>query len=180
MHFCTHRSVLCIFQSVTKANIIFLNAYLIAESEDVLQADSIYDLRRSTSEYLLGKDVIQPFGIIGIQRFHSLALIEPCYNLRNIHSRLHVEVGKCRIRIIKAAGVFLLKPVHHVLHDFFRREYLVRALGRNKIKDVSLMVRLKIVRKLGAFFHKLLHCIIEHDLVKQVAVEVFLPPLSNT
>ena len=62
-HFSIHRSVLCVFQSITEADIIFLDVYLVAESEDVPQADPIYDLRRSASEYLLGKDVIQPFGI---------------------------------------------------------------------------------------------------------------------
>ena len=36
------------------------------------------------------------------------------------------------------------------------------------------MVRLKIVRKLDAFFHELLHSIVEHDLVKQMTVKVFL------
>ena len=173
-HFSIHRSVLCVFQRIAEADIVFSNAYLIAESEDVPQADPIYDLRRSATEYLLGKDVIQPLGIIGVQRLHALALIEPCHDLRHIHSRLHIEVGKCRIGIVKAAGVFLLQPVHHVLHDLFRREYLVRALGRNEIKDISLVVWLKIVRKLGTFFHKLLHGIVEHDLVKQVPVKVLL------
>lgn len=63
MHFSIHRSVFCIFQRIAEANIVFLDVYLVAESEDVPQADPIYDLRRSASEYLLGKDVIQPFGI---------------------------------------------------------------------------------------------------------------------
>ena len=78
------------------------------------------------------------------------------------------------MRIIKASRILLLEPVHHVLHDLFRREDLIGALGRNKVKDVSLVVRLKIICKLGTFFHKLLHGIVKHDLVKQVSVKVLL------
>lgn len=72
-HFSIHRSVLCVFQRIAEADIVFSNAYLIAESEDVPQADPIYDLRRSATEYLLGKDVIQPLGIIGVYRFDRRA-----------------------------------------------------------------------------------------------------------
>ena len=62
------------------------------------------------------------------------------------------------------------------LSRLFRREYLICALRRNIIKDISFVVGFKIVRKLGTFPHKLLHGIIKYNFIKQVPVKVLLFP----
>lgn len=147
---------------------MLVDVYFIAESEDIAQADAINNLGRSAAEDLLCKDVVQPLRVVGEQRRHASALIKAGDDFGDIHARLHIEVGKCRVRVVKAARIFLFQPVHHILHDLFRCEYLIGSLGRDIVKNVALVIRLKIIRQLRALFHEFLHRVIEYDLVKQM------------
>ncbi len=143
-----------------------------AEAENVAHADAVYDFRRSAAVHLSCEDVIQPFAVIRIQGLHPPALIKPRHDFSYIHSRLHIKVGECHVRVVKASGVLALQPVNHIPDDFFRREYLIGALRGNIIEDVSLPPRLKIVREFGTLSHKFLHCVVEYDLVEQMSVKV--------
>ena len=70
-----HSSVFCILQSIAKADIVFFYVYLIAESKNISQTDTVDNLRRSAAIHLVGENVIQPLGIIRIQCLHAFALI---------------------------------------------------------------------------------------------------------
>lgn len=101
---------------------------LAVKSENVTQADPVDNLRRRAAIYLLRKDMIQSFRVVWEEHFHMSALIQPRDNLRYVHTGLHIEIGKCGIRIIKTAGILFLKPVHHILHDKLRCKDLIRPL----------------------------------------------------
>ena len=167
-HFGFHCAVLGVFEGIAEADVVLVDVYFIAESEDIAQADAVNDFGRSAAEDLLCKDVVQPLRVVGEQRRHASALVKAGDDFGDIHARLHIEVGKCRVRVVKAARIFLFQPVHHILHDFLGREYLIGALRRDIVKNVALVIRLKIVRKLRALFHEFLHRVIEYDLVKQM------------
>ena len=53
-------------QGVTKTDIVILDLYIVAETKNISQANTVYDLSRGTAVNLLGKDVVQSYAVVGV------------------------------------------------------------------------------------------------------------------
>ena len=101
---------------------MFFDLDLVAEAHDISHADPVDNLRRSEPVDLLGEDMVKPFRIIGEEPLHSLAVVQALYDLRDVHSGLHIHVDEGLVRVVVAAGVLLLEPVDHVFDRGAGRE----------------------------------------------------------
>ena len=151
LEFCLQRSIFCKLKRIAEFDIILLDMYLIAETKDISQADPVNNLRRRAAIYLFREDMIQPLGVIWKECFHALALIKARDNFCYVHTGLHIEVSECSIRIIKAAGILFLQPIHHILHDTLRCKDLVGSLRRNVVKNILSGRFIEIICKLFLF-----------------------------
>lgn len=159
-------------QGIEEADMMLLYLDLLAEAEDIAQADAVDDLRRRAAVDLAREDMIQPHTLVRIERLEARTLVEAPYDLGHIHARFHIEVGERRLRIVEAARVLPLEPIHHIPYHALRRENLIRLLRRDVVEDIPFRIRREIVRELPALPHKLLDCIIEHHRIEEMAVEM--------
>ena len=105
---------------------------------------------------------------------HLLAAVKALDDFRNVQAGLHVGVEEGLAGVIEAAGVFLLQQVHHLSHHPLGGKDLVGFLGRDVIEDILGAVFVKVIRQLDLQVQKLLHRIVKHHWVEQVACKVLL------
>ena len=122
---------------------------IVAESQNKRQRNPINDFRGSKPVHLLFKDMIKPFRLVGVKRLYLFASEKPFYYFRNVQPRLHIQVGKGKIGIVKAAGIFFSQLIDHKLHNLFGRENLVGFLRRDIIEYIFRHIFFKVICKAG-------------------------------
>ena len=144
------------------------------KAQNVADGDAVDDLSGRKPIDLFGKNMFQPRVIVREGLPHLLAAVEPLDDFRNVQTGLHVGVEECLAGVIEAAGVFLLQQVHHLFHHPLGGEDLVGFLGRDVVEDILGAALVKVIRQLDLQIQKLLHRIVEHHGVEQVAGKVLL------
>ena len=118
--------------------------------------------------------MFQPGVIVREGLPHLLAAVKALDDLRNVQAGLHVGVQKGLAGVIEAAGVFLLQQVHHLFHHPLWGEDLVGFLGWDVVEDILGAALVKVIRQLDLQVQKLLHRIVKHHWVEQVACKMLL------
>ena len=145
------------------------NTDMVAEAKDVACGDAVDAFRGRQAVDLVLEDMAQTRLLVGIGTAQALAVVETAHYLRDILSRLHIQVGEGLCRVVEASGILLFQHVHHALHHLLWREDLVGLLGRNIVEDVLRHPRVEIVGQPMAQRHELAHGVIEDHLVEEVA-----------
>ena len=169
-----HCSRLGKFQRIRLTDMVGGDAVTLCKAQNVADGNAVDDLGRRKPIDLLGKDMFQPGVVVRENLPHLLTAVEPLDDLRNVQTGLHVGVEKGLAGVIEAAGVFLLQQVHHLLHHPFWGEDLVGFLGRDVVEDILGAALVEVIRQLDLQVQKLLHRIVKHHRVEQVACKVLL------
>ena len=150
------------------------DAVILCKAQNVADGNAVDDLGGRKPIDLFGKDMLQPGVIVREDLPHLLAAVKALDDFCDVQAGLHVGVEKGLARVIKAAGVFLLQQVHHLFHHPLGGEDLVGFLGRDVVEDILGAALVKVVRQLDLQVQKLLHRIVKHHRVEQVACKVLL------
>ena len=169
-----HRARLGKFQRIRLTDMVGGDAVILCKAQNIADGNAVDDLGRRKPIDLLGKDMFQPGVIVREDLPHLLAAIEPLDDFRNVQAGLHVGVQEGLAGVIEAAGVFLLQQVHHLFHHPLWGEDLVGFLGRDVVEDILGAALVKVVCQLDLQVQKLLHRVIKHHRIEQVACKVFL------
>ena len=120
-------------------------AYLAVRAKNVVRRYLVDDLGRREAEDLLLENVIEPSSVIREKLTHLFTVKQTLYNLGDVETTLHVEVGEGVLRVVETAWVFLLEQVYH-LHDHVPgREDLVGLLRRYVVEDVLILAVVEVV-----------------------------------
>lgn len=150
------------------------DAVALCKAQNVADGNTVDDLGRGKPIDLLGKDMFQPGVIIREGLPHLLAAVKALDDFRNVQTGLHVGVQEGLARVIEAAGVFLLQQVYHLFHHPLGSEDLVGFLGRDVIEDILGAALVKVICQPDLQVQELLHRIVKHHRVEQVACKVLL------
>lgn len=162
------------FQRIGLTDMVGGDAVTLCKAQNVADGNAVDDLSGRKPIDLLGKDMFQPGIIVREGLPHLLAAVKALYDFRNVQAGLHVGVQEGLAGVIEAARVFLLQQVHHLFHHPLGGKDLVGFLGRDVIEDILGAVLVKVICQLDLQVQKLLHRIVKHHWVEQVACKMFL------
>ena len=142
------------------------------KAEDIRHGDVVDDLTQHEAEDLPFQDMPEPLLGVGEGDFELFAAVQPLDDLRDVESRLHVEIDEGLFRVVKNAGILLCKRIDHAPDDGARREDLVRLLRQDVIENVFVMALIEVVAEPLLLVEEILDGIVEYDFVEQMSVEM--------